>query len=320
MIFFLSLRMKGCAKMSSIKKSILETIGNTPLVEISNRLNKSGARVLAKVEFFNPAGSVKDRAALAMVEEAEKKGILKPGATIIEPTSGNTGIALALVSAIRGYKLILVMPETMSVERMRLASAYGAKIELTPGNLGMKGAIDHAHKIAKSENGVILGQFENPANPASHYYSTGPEIWDACDGNIDVFVAGVGTGGTFSGVSRYLNEKNPSIKCVAVEPKNSAVLSGGASGAHGLQGIGAGFIPATMDASLISEVVRVSEDDAFYMAREVAAKDGLLVGISSGAALYAALELAKKPEYDGKTIVVVLPDTGERYLSTNLFK
>lgn len=305
--------------MACILKSILQTVGSTPMVEISSRLNKGGARVLAKVEFFNPAGSVKDRAALAMVENAEKNGFLSPGMTIVEPTSGNTGIALALVSAIKGYKLILVMPETMSLERRRLASAYGAEIVLTPGEKGVKGAVEEACKMAADCNYVMLKQFENPVNPESHYRSTGPEIWNATAGDIDAFVAGVGTGGTFTGTARYLKEKNPSIRFVAVEPENSAVLSGGSAGAHGLQGIGAGFVPAVMDVSLVSEVVRVTDDEAVRTARDAAAKEGLLVGISSGAALHAALNLSRRPDFNGKTIVVLLPDTGERYLSTGLF-
>lgn len=305
--------------MACVLKSILQTVGSTPMVEISSRLNKGGARVLAKVEFFNPAGSVKDRAALAMVENAEKNGFLSPGMTIVEPTSGNTGIALALVSAIKGYKLILVMPETMSLERRRLASAYGAEIVLTPGEKGVKGAVEEACKMATDCNYVMLKQFENPVNPESHYCSTGPEIWDATAGDIDAFVAGVGTGGTFTGTARYLKEKNPSIRFVAVEPENSAVLSGGSAGAHGLQGIGAGFVPAVMDVSLVSEVVRVTDDEAVRTARDAAAKEGLLVGISSGAALHAALNLSRRPDFNGKTIVVLLPDTGERYLSTGLF-
>ncbi len=305
--------------MACVLKSILQTVGSTPMVEISSRLNKGGARVLAKVEFFNPAGSVKDRAALAMVENAEKNGFLSPGMTIVEPTSGNTGIALALVSAIKGYKLILVMPETMSLERRRLASAYGAEIVLTPGEKGVKGAVEEACKMAADCNYVMLKQFENPVNPESHYCSTGPEIWDATAGDIDAFVAGVGTGGTFTGTARYLKEKNPSIRFVAVEPENSAVLSGGSAGAHGLQGIGAGFVPAVMDVSLVSEVVRVTDDEAVRTARDAAEKEGLLVGISSGAALHAALNLSRRPDFNGKTIVVLLPDTGERYLSTGLF-
>lgn len=299
---------------------ILGMIGSTPLVEISKKLNKGGARVLAKVEFFNPGGSVKDRAALAMIDAAERDGTLKPGATIIEPTSGNTGVGLALVSAVRGYRLILTMPETMSVERRKLAAAYGAEVVLTPGADGMKGAIAKAEALRDSiEGSVILQQFENPANAESHYLTTGPEIWKATAGDVAAFVAGVGTGGTITGTGRYLREKDPSVKIVAAEPDTSAVLSGGAPGAHKLQGIGAGFIPKVLDTSLLSEIVKVSAEDAGATARMAAAKEGLLVGISSGAALWAALELAKRPEFKGRNIVVLLPDTGERYLSTWLF-
>ena len=299
---------------------ILGMIGSTPLVEISQKLNKGGARVLAKVEFFNPGGSVKDRAALAMIDAAERDGTLKPGATIIEPTSGNTGVGLALVSAVRGYRLILTMPETMSVERRKLAAAYGAEVVLTPGADGMKGAIAKAEALRDSiEGAVILQQFENPANAESHYLTTGPEIWKAVAGDVAAFVAGVGTGGTITGTGRYLREKDPSVKIVAAEPDTSAVLSGGAPGAHKLQGIGAGFIPKVLDTSLLSEIVKVSAEDAGATARMAAAKEGLLVGISSGAALWAALELAKRPEFKGRNIVVLLPDTGERYLSTWLF-
>lgn len=299
---------------------ILGMIGSTPLVEISQKLNKGGARVLAKVEFFNPGGSVKDRAALAMIDAAERDGTLKPGATIIEPTSGNTGVGLALVSAVRGYRLILTMPETMSVERRKLAAAYGAEVVLTPGADGMKGAIAKAEALRDSiEGAVILQQFENPANAESHYLTTGPEIWKAIAGDVAAFVAGVGTGGTITGTGRYLREKDPSVKIVAAEPDTSAVLSGGAPGAHKLQGIGAGFIPKVLDTSLLSEIVKVSAEDAGATARMAAAKEGLLVGISSGAALWAALELAKRPEFKGRNIVVLLPDTGERYLSTWLF-
>ncbi len=305
--------------MALISKSILECIGSTPLVEISSRLNSGSARVLAKVEFFNPAGSVKDRAALFMVEAAEREGRLKKGDTIIEPTSGNTGVALALVAAIKGYKVVLVMPDTMSVERRRLAAAYGAEIVLTPGGMGMRGSIQEAQKIAESCGGVILQQFENSANPNAHYNSTGPEIWEDTQGNIDVFVSGVGTGGTFSGTGRYLKEQKRDIKLVAVEPSGSPVLSGGKAQVHGLQGIGAGFVPLTMDTSIIDEVFCVCDNDAMRTARAAATSEGLLVGISSGAALYAALELSKRSEFSGKTIVVVLPDTGERYLSTELF-
>ena len=306
--------------MSTIAKSILQTIGGSPLVEISGKLNKGKARVLAKVEFFNPGGSVKDRIALAMVETAEKAGKLKPGATIIEPTSGNTGVGLALVAAVRGYHLILTMPETMSIERRKLAAAYGAEIVLTPGAAGMKGAIEKAEELRDSIPGsMILQQFENPANPYFHYCTTGPEIWDATGGDLAAFVAGVGTGGTITGTGRYLKEKNPDVNIVAVEPDTSAVLSGGEPGMHKLQGIGAGFIPKVMDISVLNEVVKVSAEDAGSTARAAAANEGMLVGISSGAALWAALELSKRPEFEGKTIVALLPDTGERYLSTWLF-
>ena len=306
--------------MSIIEKSILQTIGGSPLVEISGKLNKGKARVLAKVEFFNPGGSVKDRIALAMVETAEKSGKLKPGATIIEPTSGNTGVGLALVAAVRGYHLILTMPETMSIERRKLAAAYGAEIVLTPGAAGMKGAIEKAEELRDSISGsVILQQFENPANPYFHYLTTGPEIWDATGGELAAFVAGVGTGGTITGTGRFLKEKNHDVKIVAVEPDTSAVLSGGEPGMHKLQGIGAGFVPKVMDISVLDEVVKVSAEDAGSTARATAANEGMLVGISSGAALWAAIELSKRPEFEGKTIVALLPDTGERYLSTWLF-
>ena len=304
---------------SAAREAALALIGNTPLVEISPRLNKGAAKVLAKVEFFNPGGSVKDRVAKAMVDAAEKTGTLKPGATIIEPTSGNTGVGLALVSAVSGYHLILTMPETMSIERRRLAAAYGAEIVLTPGADGMKGAIAKAEELRNSIPGaVILQQFENPANPEAHYRSTGPEIWNQA-GDVAAFVAGVGTGGTITGTGRYLKEKNAAVKIVAVEPDTSAVLSGKAPGAHKLQGIGAGFIPKVLDTGLIDEIIPVSAQDAGVTARAAAAKEGLLVGISSGAALWAALEMAKRAEFAGKTIIVLLPDTGERYLSTWLF-
>ena len=307
--------------MSNIAKNILEKVGGTPLVEISSKLNKGGAKVLAKVEFFNPGGSVKDRIALAMVEAAEKDGTLKPGATIIEPTSGNTGVGLALVSAVRGYHLILTMPETMSIERRKLAAAYGAEIVLTPGAEGMKGAIAKAEALRDSTPGaVILQQFENPANPAKHEATTGPEIWEATDGDVAAFVAGVGTGGTLSGVGRFLKSKNGAVKVFAVEPDTSPVLSGGKAGPHKLQGIGAGFIPKTLDTGVYDEVVTVSADAAGETARAAAAREGLLIGISSGAALWAALELSKRAEFAGKTIVALLPDTGERYLSTWLFE
>lgn len=306
--------------MSDIAKTILEKIGGSPLVEISRKINTGGARVLAKVEYFNPGGSVKDRIALAMIDAAEKSGGLKPGATIIEPTSGNTGVGLALVSAVRGYHLILTMPETMSVERRKLAAAYGAEIVLTPGDEGMKGSIDRAEELRKTTPGaVILQQFENPANPEFHYRTTGPEIWTAADGEIAAFVAGVGTGGTITGIGKFLKEKDPSIKIIAVEPDTSAVLSGRKPGPHKLQGIGAGFIPKVLDANILDETIPVSADAAGDMARAAAAKDGLFVGISSGAALWAAVELSKRKEFAGKTVVTLLPDTGERYLSTWLF-
>ena len=306
--------------MSKTAKNILEKVGGTPLVEISGRLNKGGAKVLAKVEFFNPGGSVKDRIALAMVEAAEKDGTLKPGATIIEPTSGNTGVGLALVSAVKGYHLILTMPETMSIERRKLAAAYGAEIVLTPGAEGMKGAIAKANTLRESTPGaVILQQFENPANPTKHNVTTGPEIWADTDGAVDAFVAGVGTGGTLTGVGRFLKAQKPGVKVFAVEPDTSPVLSEGKAGPHKIQGIGAGFVPKTLDTGIYDAVIKVSADDAGATARALAAKEGLLVGISSGAAAFAALELAKQPEWAGKTIVALLPDTGERYLSTWLF-
>ena len=305
--------------MAKIAKTVLEKIGGTPLVEISGKLNKGGARVLAKVEFFNPGGSVKDRISLAMIEDAEKRGVLKPGATIVEPTSGNTGVGLALVSAIKGYHLVLTMPETMSIERRKLAAAYGAEIVLTPGTEGMKGAIAKANEIAAARGGVILQQFENPANPAYHKITTGPEIWADTDGHVDAFVAGVGTGGTLTGTGKFLREKKPDVALYAVEPDTSPVLSQGKAGPHKIQGIGAGFVPKVLDTSLITKVIPVSAENAGATARAAAAQEGLLVGISSGAALYAALELAKTPEYKGKTIVALLPDTGERYLSTWLF-
>ena len=306
--------------MADIAKNILDRVGGTPLVEISPKLNKGAARVLAKVEYFNPGGSVKGRIALAMVEAAEKSGTLRPGATIIEPTSGNTGVGLAFVSAVRGYHLILTMPETMSVERRKLAAAYGAEIVLTPGAAGMKGAIAKANELRDSTPGsVILQQFENPANPEVHYRTTGPEIWNGTDGEVAAFVAGVGTGGTITGTGRYLREKNPDVGLFAVEPDTSPVLSGGQPGPHKIQGIGAGFVPKVLDTSLLSEVIKVSADDAGATARAAGASEGLLVGISSGASLWAALELSKRPEFAGKTIVALLPDTGERYLSTWLF-
>ncbi|MGN0832017.1 MAG: cysteine synthase A [Kiritimatiellia bacterium] len=306
--------------MARIAKTVLEKVGGTPLVEISGRLNKGGARVLAKIEFFNPGGSVKDRIAFAMVEDAERRGLLGPGATLVEPTSGNTGVGLALVAAVKGYHLVLTMPETMSVERRKLAAAYGAEIVLTPGAEGMKGAIAMAKEIAAARGGIILQQFENPANPAYHQATTGPEIWADTDGAVDAFVAGVGTGGTITGVGKYLKAQRPEIAVFAVEPDASPVLSQGKAGPHKLQGIGAGFVPQVLDRSLLTDVITVSADDAGRAARAAAAQEGLLVGISSGAALHAALELAQRPEWAGKTIVVLLPDTGERYLSTWLFQ
>lgn len=308
--------------MTKIAKKLTDLVGNTPLLELDKYSKAKGLEtpVIAKVEFFNPGGSVKDRIALAMIEDAEQKGILKPGATIIEPTSGNTGVGLALASAVKGYHLILTMPETMSVERRNLVKAYGAEVRLTPGKDGMTGAIRAAEELRDSIPGaVILQQFENPANPARHYATTGPEIWRDTDGQVDIFVAGVGTGGTVTGVAKYLKEQSPAVRVVAVEPKSSAVLNGGESGPHKIQGIGAGFVPKTYDASVIDEVFDVDNDDAIRTGREVAQQEGLLVGISSGAALYAAIEVAKRPENKGKKIVVLLPDTGERYLSTVLY-
>lgn len=308
--------------MTKIAKKLTDLVGNTPLLELDKYSKAKGLEtpIIAKVEFFNPGGSVKDRIALAMIEDAEQKGILKPGATIIEPTSGNTGVGLALASAVKGYHLILTMPETMSVERRNLVKAYGAEVRLTPGKDGMAGAIGAAEELRDSIPGaVILQQFENPANPARHYATTGPEIWRDTDGQVDIFVAGVGTGGTVTGVAKYLKEQNPAVRVVAVEPKSSAVLNGGQSGPHKIQGIGAGFVPKTYDASVIDEVFDVDNDDAIRTGREVAQQEGLLVGISSGAALYAAIEVAKRHENKGKKIVVLLPDTGERYLSTVLY-
>ena len=308
--------------MKKIVNSVLELVGDTPMVELERLGRDAGAvaRVVAKVELFNPAGSVKDRVALAMVERAEADGTLRPGATIIEPTSGNTGVGLALVSALKGYRLILTMPETMSVERRRLVAAYGAKVVLTPGAEGMKGAIARAMALREEIPGsVILQQFENPANPARHYRTTAEEIWRDTEGGIDLFVAGVGTGGTVSGTGRRLKELNPAVRIAAVEPASSPVLSGGAPGAHKIQGIGAGFVPGNYDPSVVDLVVPVADDEAIATARLLASREGLLVGISSGAAAYAVLQLAKREEYRGKTIVVLLPDTGERYLSTLLY-
>lgn len=308
--------------MSKIAKQMTDLIGNTPLVALNKYSAFRGLKtpLVAKVEFFNPGGSVKDRIALGMVEAAEKDGILKPGATIIEPTSGNTGVGLALVAAVKGYKLILTMPETMSVERRNLVKAYGATVELTPGKDGMNGAIKAAEKLRDSiEGAVILGQFTNPANPQKHYDTTAVELWNDTDGDIDIFVAGVGTGGTLSGIGKYLKEKNPNIKIVAVEPSTSPVLSGGKSGPHKIQGIGAGFIPQTYHAEVVDEILTVDNDDAIQTGRQLAQQEGLLVGISSGAAAFAAAELALRPENKDKKIVVLLPDTGERYLSTALY-
>ena len=308
--------------MTKIAKQLTELIGNTPLLELNKYSQAKGLEtpVVAKVEFFNPGGSVKDRIALAMIENAEKNGTIKPGATIIEPTSGNTGVGLALVAAVKGYKLILTMPETMSIERRNLVKAYGAEVKLTSGADGMKGAIKAAEELRDSIPGsVILQQFENPANPQKHYDTTGVEIWEQTDGNIDIFVAGVGTGGTISGIGKRLKEKNPNIKIIAVEPKTSAVLNGQPSGPHKIQGIGAGFVPKTYNSDVVDEVFDVDNDDAIRTGRELARQEGLLVGISSGAAAFAAAEIAKRPENKGKRILTLLPDTGERYLSTVLY-
>lgn len=308
--------------MTKIAKKITDLIGNSPLVELEKFSKSNGldTPIIAKVEFFNPGGSVKDRIALAMVEDAEKRGVLRPGATIIEPTSGNTGVGLALVSAVKGYHLILTMPDTMSIERRNLVKAYGAEVRLTPGKDGMKGAIKAAEDLRDSIPGsIILGQFVNPANPAKHYATTGVEVWNQTDGKVDIFVAGVGTGGTISGTGKFLKEMNPNVKVVAVEPKSSPVLNGGASGPHKIQGIGAGFVPDTYSSKYVDEIFDVENDDAIRTGRELAQKDGVLVGISSGAAAYAAAQIAKRPENKGKKIVVLLPDTGERYLSTVLY-
>lgn len=306
----------------AIKQSITELIGNTPLLELVNfeKANNLNAKIVAKLEYFNPAGSVKDRVANAMIADAEAKGVLKPGATIIEPTSGNTGIGLAAVGSAKGYHVILTMPETMSIERRKLVAAYGAEVVLTSGSAGMKGAIAKAEELEKSiENAVILGQFVNPANPKVHYDTTGPEIWEQTEGKVDIFVAGVGTGGTVSGTGEYLKAQNPNVKVVAVEPATSPVLSEGKAGPHKIQGIGAGFVPDTLDTKVYDEVFPVPNEAAFAVGREIARREGILVGISSGAAVYAAAELSKRPENAGKTIVALLPDTGERYLSTALF-
>lgn len=309
--------------MAKIYKSLTELIGKTPLLELSNyeKENALGAAVLAKLEYFNPAGSVKDRIAKAMIDDAEEKGLLKKGSVIIEPTSGNTGIGLASVAAARGYRVILTMPETMSVERRKLLKAYGAELVLTDGAAGMKGAIAKAEELAKeTPDSFIPGQFINPANPAVHRATTGPEIWEDTDGKVNYFVAGIGTGGTITGVGEYLKSKNPEIKVIAVEPMGSPVLSEGKAGPHKIQGIGAGFVPDTLNTGVYDEIIKVDNEDAFVTGREVAKEEGLLVGISSGAALWAATQLAKRPENKGKNIVVLLPDTGERYLSTALFE
>lgn len=306
--------------MSKIYSSADQLIGHTPLLELTHIEEGLGARILAKLEYFNPAGSVKDRVAKAMLDDAEQSGKLKKGSVIIEPTSGNTGIGLASVAAARGYRIIIVMPETMSVERRQIMKAYGAELVLTEGAKGMKGAIEKADELAKEiPNSFIPGQFVNPANPAAHKASTGPEIWEDTDGKVDIFVAGVGTGGTVTGVGEYLKTKNPNVKIVAVEPASSPVLSKGTAGAHKIQGIGAGFIPETLNTKVYDEVIAVENEAAFEAGREIGKKEGVLVGISSGAAIWAAKELAKRPENKGKTIVALLPDTGDRYLSTALF-
>lgn len=308
--------------MGKIFTSVDQLIGNTPLLALS-RLSRQAhlhATLLAKLEYLNPAGSVKDRVALSMIENAEKRGLLTPGSVIIEPTSGNTGIGLACVAASRGYRTIIVMPDSMSAERRMLMTAYGAELVLTPGKLGMQGAVEKAEELARQLPGsLIAGQFENPANPDAHYRTTGPEIWNDTEGNVDIFVAGVGTGGTISGTGKYLKEKNPQVEIVAVEPAGSPLLSQGTSGPHGLQGIGANFIPKALDRDVIDRIVTVTEEEAYAAARLVGRSEGVLVGISSGAALHAAIELARQPENAGKTIVVLLPDTGDRYLSTPLF-
>ena len=313
---------KNFTTMAKIAKQLTELVGNTPLLQLNSYSKKENlnTNIIAKLEYFNPAGSVKDRIALAMIEDAEKRGVIKPGATIIEPTSGNTGVGLAFVSAVKGYKLILTMPETMSIERRNLVKAYGATVVLTPGSAGMKGAIAKAEELRDATPGsIILQQFENPANPAIHYATTAEEIWRDTDGKIDIFVAGVGTGGTVSGIGKRLKELNPNVKIVAVEPETSAVLSGEAPGAHKIQGIGAGFIPKTFDRNAVDEIFKAPNDAAILTSRKIAASEGLLVGISSGASAYAATQLAKDPANKDKVIVALLPDTGERYLSTVLY-
>lgn len=309
--------------MAKIYRSLTELIGNTPLLELRNyvQAHQLKATILAKLEYFNPAGSVKDRIAKAMIDDAEEKGLLKTGSVIIEPTSGNTGIGLASVAAARGYRVILTMPETMSVERRKLLKGYGAELVLTEGPLGMKGAIDKAEELAKEiPNAFIPAQFDNPANPAAHKVTTGPEIWNDTDGNVDFFVAGIGTGGTITGTGEYLKSKNPDLKVIAVEPSDSPLLSQGKFGPHKIQGIGANFVPSVLNTSVYDEIIAVESDDAFAVGKELARKEGLLVGISAGAALWAATEVARRPENEGKTIVVLLPDTGDRYLSTPLFE
>lgn len=308
--------------MARIANSMTELIGRTPLLNIKNYTQKNNinANIIAKLEYFNPAGSVKDRVALSMIEDAEKSGKITEGSIIIEPTSGNTGIGLASVATARGYKVVLTMPETMSIERRNLLKAYGAELILTDGSKGMAGAIEKAKEFKETiENAFLAGQFENPANPEIHYKTTGPEIWEDTDGNVDIFVAGVGTGGTISGTGKYLKEQNPNIKIIAVEPFDSAVLSGESAGGHKLQGIGAGFIPEALDTTIYDEVFKVKNEDAFKTGKQIANSEGILVGISSGAAVYAASEIAKRPENQGKNIVVLLPDTGDRYLSTTMF-
>ena len=308
--------------MSKIYKGAIELVGNTPLVEVTNieKKERLKARLLVKLEYFNPAGSVKDRVGKAMIEDAERTGRLKPGSVIIEPTSGNTGIGLAAVSAVKGYRMILTMPDTMSVERRNILKAYGAEIVLTPGEKGMSGAIEKAEELAKEiPDSFIPGQFDNPVNPRAHMESTGPEIWHDTDGQVDIFVASVGTGGTLTGTGTYLKEKNPRIKVIAVEPSTSPVLSGGSAGPHKIQGIGAGFIPKVLDTHIYDEIITVDNEAPFAAAKMLARTEGLLTGISSGAALYAAIEVAKRPENEGKTIVVLLPDSGDRYYSTALF-
>ena len=308
--------------MSNIHTSADQLIGHTPLLELTHieKIHNLKARLVAKLEYFNPAGSVKDRIAKAMIDDAEAKGILKPGSVIIEPTSGNTGIGLASVAAARGYRIIIVMPETMSVERRQIMKAYGAELVLTEGAKGMKGAIAKADELAQEIPGAfVAGQFVNPANPKAHYETTGPEIWADTDGKVDFFVAGVGTGGTITGTGKFLKEKNPAVQVVAVEPKSSAVLSTGVAGSHKIQGIGAGFVPDVLDTGIYDEIIAVDNDDAFAVGKEIGQREGVLVGISSGAAVWAAIEVAKRPENAGKTVVVLLPDTGDRYLSTPLF-